>query len=424
MATTTGSTLEEVSHTDLVFEPEEEDGLYLQLKSKATMRVNGKRDILVAFSKKDPTVIFDKNFSRRPDVQGLFSFFDADKKNCKRWTASVCARKLWVIHKLLRKWDEEVQNRRRSGRESTRAVQDDDMKALNKLIKECEKRTLAESERNKNGPPRVRTETNIQEKNPFDEKRRDSRPCPYCKHDVLMPIETSQEIEAENKRIRGDHEQKMKEWNCIARESRPPKPRMKKTVCLTLACYCARQNCLMRSNGEGCVTCKSFSDQGLREHLVAVVDLDGGGPNDMKCPCKVCQCGCQKSFSSHLYGTIAFDLEAKKMGVTNADSAARLDVGKLIASQLDNARVQVIQDGGSEKYLGLDPEKSREAFNQDTLAYASLALASDPILHSNVEHRKRLQEAIGPRSNREVRIFLSYLFRSYCEMPLTLCFLI
>jgi hypothetical protein len=40
---TTGSTLEEVNHADfLVFEPEEEDALFLQLKSKATMQADGK----------------------------------------------------------------------------------------------------------------------------------------------------------------------------------------------------------------------------------------------------------------------------------------------------------------------------------------------------------------------------------------------
>jgi hypothetical protein len=36
-----------------------------------------------------------------------------------------------------------------------------------------------------------------------------SRSCPYCKHDVLMPIESTQEVEAENKRIRGEHLRKI-----------------------------------------------------------------------------------------------------------------------------------------------------------------------------------------------------------------------
>jgi hypothetical protein len=49
---TTGSTLEEVNHVDLVFEPEEEDALFLQLKSKATMQVDGKRSLLAAFTNK------------------------------------------------------------------------------------------------------------------------------------------------------------------------------------------------------------------------------------------------------------------------------------------------------------------------------------------------------------------------------------
>jgi hypothetical protein len=62
LSTTTGSTFEEVDHTDLVFEPEEEEALFLQLKSKATMQVDGKCSLLTAFANKDPIVLFDKNF--------------------------------------------------------------------------------------------------------------------------------------------------------------------------------------------------------------------------------------------------------------------------------------------------------------------------------------------------------------------------
>jgi hypothetical protein len=40
------------------------------------MQVDGKRSLLAAFANKDPTVPFDKHFSKRPDVQGLFTFFD------------------------------------------------------------------------------------------------------------------------------------------------------------------------------------------------------------------------------------------------------------------------------------------------------------------------------------------------------------
>jgi hypothetical protein len=107
------NTLEEVDHLDLVFEPDEEDALLLQLKSKATMQVDGKQNLLAAFANKDPNVLFDKNFSKRPDFQGLFTFFDAYKNNSnnsKRWTTAICARKLWVMHKLNVKWEEELKN--------------------------------------------------------------------------------------------------------------------------------------------------------------------------------------------------------------------------------------------------------------------------------------------------------------------------
>jgi hypothetical protein len=165
------------------------------------------------------------------------------------------------MHKLLGNWEEELKSRRRSAnRESKRTSQHDNVKALNKLIKECEKRAVAENERNKNAAPRTRTEDSLQEKHPFDELKHDSRSCPFCKHDMLMRIEWPEEIQAENNWIKAKHEQKIKEWNRKPRDSRPTKPRMKKTVCQTLACYC-----MMQTNGKGCVTCRSFCNQGLHE---------------------------------------------------------------------------------------------------------------------------------------------------------------
>jgi hypothetical protein len=59
----TGSPLVEENHTDLMFEPEEEDTLFLQLKSKAMMQVDGKQSLLAAFAIKDPTMLFDKSNS-------------------------------------------------------------------------------------------------------------------------------------------------------------------------------------------------------------------------------------------------------------------------------------------------------------------------------------------------------------------------
>jgi hypothetical protein len=56
-----------------------------------------------------------------------------------------------------------------------------------------------------------------------------------------------------------------------------------------------------------------------------------------------------------------------------------------------------------EKYKDLGTEqKSKEAFDQDAMAYASITIASDPTLDLNAEWRKRLQEAFGERLTREV----------------------
>jgi hypothetical protein len=71
----------------------------------------------------------------------------------------VCTRELWVIYRLVGRWEEElIKNRQRSAdQESKRTSPDDDLKALNKLIKECGKRAVAGNERNKNAAPRTHT---------------------------------------------------------------------------------------------------------------------------------------------------------------------------------------------------------------------------------------------------------------------------
>jgi hypothetical protein len=81
------------------------------------------------------------------------------------------------MHKLLGKWEEELKNQNRSaGQESKRTVQDDNMKALNKVIKECDKRAVGENEHNKNTTaPCTHTEESLQEKHAFDELKGDSR---------------------------------------------------------------------------------------------------------------------------------------------------------------------------------------------------------------------------------------------------------
>jgi hypothetical protein len=63
-----------------------------------------------------------------------------------------------------------------------------------------------------------------------------------------------------------------------------------------------------------------------------------------------------------------------------------------------------MQKDGLEKYLGVDPDKSKEAFDQDALAYTLMTIASDPTLNSNAGWQKTLQEAFGERMTREVSI--------------------
>jgi hypothetical protein len=59
-----------------------------------------------------------------------------------------------------------------------------------------------------------------------------------------MAIDSQQGIEDQNQMIKEDHAKAFQAWNQKPGDSQGKKPRIKPTICQTLACYCGVQNCI------------------------------------------------------------------------------------------------------------------------------------------------------------------------------------
>lgn len=386
------------------------------LKSKSIMKVEEKRNLLIAFSKKDPSCLFDNAFSELAEVASLFNFFKAAKRSSViNWNATLCAKKLLQLHAMIHSFETtELVKLRASQRGAASGprhpiTQDAHVKQLKKLVIDCMAHVVSNNEKEKNKATR-RTRVQggqgagiLQDQHAFDEGKRYPLPCPHCSHSMVMALESKEEIDALNQDIRDTHEKERNAWERAPPASRAgSKPKLKKTVCQTLVCYCGMSNCLMRMNGEGCSNCKNFRESGV--DLTPVEDSNGG-PGDFVCPCKICQCPCMKSFSANNVSSILLEIEMENRGISNktnttSDNNPSL-VSEIIGSHLANGRITFMQTNGVSGY-DTSSALGEQKLNQDILAFSSTQLASDPVLHANTAYCKSFQQAVGPLSNREV----------------------
>jgi hypothetical protein len=103
-----------------VEDPKDGDEVFEMAKSKkSSWDAKRKRDLLKAFSVKNPRHIFDKSFSERADVQELFVLFKTEKKKIVTWNATMCARKLVYLYRLVQAYDSGIESRRCTGTRPT-----------------------------------------------------------------------------------------------------------------------------------------------------------------------------------------------------------------------------------------------------------------------------------------------------------------
>ncbi len=183
---------------NFVTDPKDDGELFEMAKSKkSSWGAKRKRDLLKAFSVKNPRHIFDKSFSERTDVQELFALFKTKKKKIATWNATLCARKLVYLYRLVQAYDSGIESRRCMATRPSRTgsnKEDEEIGNLRALVKDCEKRLNSDREKDKNKTRRSAIqktkEGNIQETCPFEEPRRLPQECPKCGHTSLMAIES------------------------------------------------------------------------------------------------------------------------------------------------------------------------------------------------------------------------------------------
>jgi len=134
-----------------VTDPKDDDELFEMAKSKKlSWDAKRKRDLLKAFSLKNPRHIFDKSFSERTDVKELFVLFKTQKKKIATWNATMCARKLVFLYRLVQAYDSGIDSRCCT---STRPSQtgnnkeDEEIGNLRAFVKDCEKRMISDREK-------------------------------------------------------------------------------------------------------------------------------------------------------------------------------------------------------------------------------------------------------------------------------------
>lgn len=141
--------------------------------------------------------------------------------------------------------------------------------------------------------------------------RLSKRPCPGCKHSMLVVHGKSlEEINMENDIKKIAHQAAMEEYKRKTKNASKrqkgliPKPKIPKYEAAKYACLCCVQNCLSRQDGNGCLQCKQATE--LKRQCDDPASVN---PNiDTKscsCICDVCHCTCSLFFRGDEFEKIA-----------------------------------------------------------------------------------------------------------------------
>jgi hypothetical protein len=141
-------------------------------------------------------------------------------------------------------------------------------------VKECESFILDSQGDSSSGPPTKKLkktagakfrQTDLSQVIPFDASKRESRPCPWCDHHITMALETTEEVDLQNKAIQLQFEQNIKDWKSGGKKG--AKPRCAKTKSQEIACWCSQQYCFNHDDCELGVPAvvPPFSDPQSRE---------------------------------------------------------------------------------------------------------------------------------------------------------------
>ncbi len=206
--------------------------------------------------------------------------------------------------------------------------------------------------------------------------------CPVCTHASTMPMQSREDVNAANSRLREAAEANGGDGKFEAAE-------------MKVGCYCWGQNCFGDRDGIGCWKCVDLAME------KGELSADAVEPGVCRFDCDVCRCSCQCTFVESKRHTITNGL--KKNGMKNKPietQESQREGGRLlffdyVKNNLDNFFVREFQDVDS---------RSKFEVVTDIATKTAIDISSNTAMQCNPNVMRGLQEIIpGRRTNIEMR---------------------
>jgi hypothetical protein len=305
---------------------EEEDPLmtFLQGRKPENMTLNERRDILKAILVAQPTAILHatllgtgsdgkallKELLTTAGPAPLYKFIGCS------WTVTVVARWMAKLDALLGLSDK-LRRDSTGGRKTKAKDEHLALKAFQAFVAKCKERMKSDGVKDALavGSKAKRTQAGrrpIQEKEKWDETKRDIRPCLGCNHVYCMVLgESDKDTIDASGQLRQIYSSELAIWQKENARTCKAKPKAPKTVDANIACMCSKMYCMNRGDGSRCPGCVASVLKGLPP----VINEDG------ICQCAVCLCECVLFYSRGQKAKIALEIEIEKeeAPATNVD---------------------------------------------------------------------------------------------------------
>ena len=225
------------------------------------------------------------------------------------------------------------------------------------------------------------TGTRDQDKVPWGKWTKYESNCPMCVHASTMPMQSREDINAANARLREDAEANDGDGKFEGMATK-------------VGCYCYGQNCFGDEYGIGCWHCV---DLAMTIGEVPAVEVD---PGLCRFDCDICRCSCQVIFDDNKRHTIANSLKKNAMKSTPIESReAQREGGRSIffdyvKNSLDNNSVREYQD--------VDYRSEFDRIS-DVATKTAIAISNNTAMQCNPKVTRGLQELIrGRQTNIEM----------------------
>jgi len=217
-----------------------------------------------------------------------------------------------------------------------------------------------------------------QDEIPFDVTKADTKSCPRCKHMMVMPIESKQEVDEYNKEVEEDYQRRIKQHNTLpaAVQRTKTRPRRGKMKERTFACYCFKMHCMLQDTGGNCVRCRAYKARGT-------FFLDEAGEF---CCCRICGCSCRLLFTETTRHAVAQDADP-------LEKEPEKDAPQTMAGFVEYVHETVAASHREE--LRSNTTASTQEISHNACTNSLYSIVSNPNLAS-ARFQKKIKAAAGP----------------------------